>query len=122
MKNDYPIGTVIRVLHSGDEGIIIDREEPLQGHITYYVEMSYGETFRLSPISIAPIDDPLHMQLEEWNSIGRKRGYTELYLFRDRTTGKWVAFFGKADAGATTVREDNPQLDFYWHWKIRKPK
>lgn len=119
MRKDYPNGTVIKILHSGQEGIIIDHETYDSGQIvTYIVEMRYGETIRLSPMAILPADDPVHEKIAEWHKVGRQKGYKLMYFAKDTHTGEWTALYGMKQGDQARAVEANPHLKFYWIWDI----
>jgi hypothetical protein len=120
MRNDYPNGTVIKVLFNGLEGIIIDQEIYDSGQILHYItEMRYGETIKLSPSSILPADDPVHDKIAQWFKIGRNKGYKLMYFAKDTRTDEWTALYGMKEGDQARAREANPHIKFYWIWEIK---
>jgi hypothetical protein len=114
MKKHYEIGDVVRTLTTGVEGIIIATEPYFTGtHITYIVELCYGETERLGADTIAPKNDPVHIKLDEARRVALQQGYRTIYLAKDNVSGELLALALPSRKDYDRIAEAKGNITFY---------
>jgi hypothetical protein len=118
MRKDYPNGTRVRLLSSGLEGIIIDREVDSLESVKYIVEMAYGETRLLAYDYLAPNDHPIQAMLDAWNAEGKAKGFTSIFVGVTKE-GTWTAFFGKSPGDYARTAREHRDVKFKYYWVLR---
>jgi hypothetical protein len=119
-KKDWPVGTIVRVLKTGLEGIVVTQaKDDTTGRDKYTVEMRHGETEMFPFDQLAPADHGIHQLLEIWHAEAKEKGFGDIYI-GIAADGHWRCFFGSGSNDYFNVTTSNRHLEFKYIWWVRE--
>jgi hypothetical protein len=116
-RDEYEIGTVVRLFKNGVEGIVISElvkdglDQPC-----YLVETSIGETIRAEVEMMAERDHPVHALLEQWNDEALRINAETVAVGIDRE-GTWHPLYFSGSSQWDKVSASNSCMNIKYFIK-----